>query len=275
MPELGAAMRTQADELRRLAPPARLGDPESVHDMRVATRRLRSILRATRRMLDPDWVLFVRGELAWVGDLLGAVRELDVLGATLSEDASMLSGGDAVVAPSLLQPLGVERAAALGQMAEGLESTRFERLLVTLESASAEPPWNGREQRLERVAAKEFRRLRKRARLNPEASNAALHKGRIRVKRARYAAELAVDARGKRAAKFISAAKNLQDLLGEHQDAVIARRRLRDLSLASKRPDTSLAAGRLIERQEQRMHDARKRLPASWKRLEKRGRRAW
>jgi CHAD domain-containing protein len=147
--------------------------------------------------------------------------------------------------------------------------------LEDLEAASTEPPWNGRTQRVEGVAANEFRRLSKRARFKPDSSNAALHKGRIRVKRARYAAELAADARGKKAAKFISSAKDLQDLLGEHQDAVVARRRVRELSHTSKRPDPSLVAGRLIERQEQRMRDARRRLPAAWKRLEKRGRRAW
>ena len=75
---------------------------------------------------------------------------------------------------------------------------------------------------------------------------------RIQGKRARYAAELAAPAEGKRVGRFVDAARELQDVLGEHQDAVVAVRQLRELARVADRTDTALVAGRLIEREEER-----------------------
>jgi CHAD domain-containing protein len=98
-----------------------------------------------------------------------------------------------------------------------------------------------------------------------------LHRLRIRAKRARYAAE-AVGAKK----EFVDRAKDLQDVLGEHQDAVVAEERIRDL-LARVRGTgrTALAAGRLIERQRLRRANARRAWPKAWKRLERAGDAAW
>ena len=82
---------------------------------------------------------------------------------------------------------------------------------------------------------------------------------RIKVKRARYAAELRGDN------EYVKAAKALQDVLGDHQDAVVAQERLR--SLAAQEPSAVLAAGRLIEREQARANGRRRDWPAAWKRL--------
>ena len=84
---------------------------------------------------------------------------------------------------------------------------------------------------------------------------------RIKVKRARYAAELA-DRQA-----YVKAAKSLQDVLGEHQDAVVAGERLR--ALVARLPDTALAAGRLLEREWARALESRDEWEAAWKRLAK------
>ena len=60
-------------------PATRLGEAEPLHQMRVATRRLRSDLRTFRSLLDPAWTDETRAELKWLGELLGAVRDADVL----------------------------------------------------------------------------------------------------------------------------------------------------------------------------------------------------
>ena len=84
---------------------------------------------------------------------------------------------------------------------------------------------------------------------------------RIKVKRARYAAELSG------AGDYVKAAKALQDVLGEHQDAVVAAEQLRDL--ATRMPDTALAAGRLVEREHARASRGRDEWRSAWKRLAK------
>ena len=61
---------------------------------------------------------------------------------------------------------------------------------------------------------------------NPE--DEALHRSRIAVKRARYAADLAAHELGKPGARFVAVAKQLQDILGDHHDAVVAQERIRE-----------------------------------------------
>ena len=109
---------------------------------------------------------------------------------------------------------------------------------------------------LEALAAAEGKRLRKRH-VPADASDEQLHDLRKRVKRARYAAELA----GERT--VVARAREVQDVLGDHQDAVVAEQRLRALA----DPKTGLAAGRLVEREQERRRRARAAYPRVWKRL--------
>ena len=97
--------------------------------------------------------------------------------------------------------------------------------------------------------------------MSPDPPDDALHAVRIKVKRARYAAEFA-DAQA-----YVKAAKSLQDVLGEHQDAVVADERLR--ALVTRLPETALAAGRLLEREWARAQESRDGWEAAWKRLAK------
>jgi CHAD domain-containing protein len=81
-------------------------------------------------------------------------------------------------------------------------------------------------------------------------------------KRARYAGELV----GRK--EFVRRAKALQDVLGEHQDAVVAAERLRELA-ASAPPGQAVAAGRLVERERERRAEARAAWRKAWTRLRK------
>jgi CHAD domain-containing protein len=98
---------------------------------------------------------------------------------------------------------------------------------------------------------------------------------RIRGKRARYAAELAAGSVGKPARRFVRKAKRFQDVVGEHQDAVVAEERIRALLGRAGGEQTHLAAGRLIERERTRRREARAAFPKAWAKLEKAGRAAW
>jgi CHAD domain-containing protein len=225
-------------------------------------------------MLAERWVDSLRDELDWLADLLGAVRDLDVLRESLRCDAADIDMGSAC-ADELFRPLDDEHRGAREALLEGMHEQRYYRLLDTVEAAAEAPPTRRSDLALEALAAKEFRKLRKRGRGLADMDDKRLHKTRIRTKRARYATELVKQSQGKDAKRLISAAKQLQDVLGEHQDAVVALPRLLELARLAPNADCALLAGRLIERQEQRKRRARCEMPDAWRRVKRRGRHAY
>src|SRR5262249_60927260 len=72
-----ALMREHCDLIRAKEPGTRLGsDPEELHQMRAAVRRLRAILGAVRGMFDPQWVAGLRCRLYWLCTRLWGLRGL-------------------------------------------------------------------------------------------------------------------------------------------------------------------------------------------------------
>lgn len=266
--ELQTALRGFVQELREREPGVRLGaDPEELHKQRVATRRLRSLLRSTRPQLaDPDRAERLRDELRWLGRLLGEVRDRDVLIAYLVEELGTIEEAGAFGA--ILELLDDERDQALNEVLAALDSPRYRKVIAELEW----PPALREGERLATAATADYGRLRKAVkRLGAEPKDEELHRVRIRTKRARYAAE-AVGGES----RFVARAKDVQDTLGEHQDAVVAEERIRELVAQVRGTGrTALAAGRLIERQRARRAAARAAWPKAWKRLRAAGDNAW
>ena len=128
---------------------------------------------------------------------------------------------------------------------------------------------------VDQLARKELKKLRDFERRTSRDDDRQLHELRIHSKRARYAAELARASRGAPAARFIKAATRLQDVLGEHHDAVVAIAELRRLALLVDSPGDAFTAGRLSEREAQRKLRARQDLPEAWRSLRRRGKEAW
>lgn len=274
---LTAMLQKQYREILAHDPGTRLGtDPEELHQMRVATRRFRAFLRAARPMLDPAWAEPLREELGWIGGALGPVRDLDVLIEHLQDDASGLEAREQRALKRLFGLLESERERDREVLLEALRSERYLVLLDRIETDVKAPPIVDEAVGVADIAAAEFRHLRKAARrLGDNATDAELHSLRIRGKRARYAAELAESTVGKRATRFIEEAKAFQDVLGDHQDAVVAEAKIRGLLKQAGGPALAFAAGRLVEREEWRREAARAAFPKAWKRLRKRGRAAW
>jgi len=272
---LRAMLERQYEQILANDPGVRLGDdPESVHRLRVATRRLRAVLRAAAPLLEREKSEPLRGELAWLADVLGPVRDLDVLGEYLRGEIRGLEPTDEAAAVELVRHLAGEREDARAAMLEALVSERYFDLLELLDGASATPVLSTRPS-LEAIAGREFAKLRKTVvRAGPNPSDEALHSIRIKGKRSRYAAELAEPLAGKRARRFVQEAKRFQDVVGEHQDAVVAEERIRAFA-GRRKVGLAFAAGRLVERQAVRRAEARAALPQAWARLEKRGLRAW
>jgi CHAD domain-containing protein len=256
-------------------PGVRLGeDAEALHQLRVATRRSRALLRAARGLVAPEWAEPLRAELAWIGGLLGPVRDVDVLLEHLDAEAATLEGDDARAFRRLRARLVAEREDARRGLLDAMAEERYLSLLDSLERVDAAPlATDGIS--LPEIAGQAFTRFRKAVKALPKRpSDAELHGIRIEAKRARYAAELAEPALGKQGPKFVARAKAVQDVIGEHQDACVAEARIRQLALRGG-GKTGLAAGRLVERQRRRKEAARRAYPQALRALEKAGRAAF
>ena len=257
---LGAALEEQVRKVLLHDPGTRLGsDAEDLHQLRVATRRLRAFLRAARPLLERSWSEPLREELGWLGGALGPARDLDVLNERLATDVESL-GEDAAGGEGVLVQLAEERATARRAVVEALTSDRYLALLDRLDHVGEPEPASSSTAEtatLTSLLHREWKQTRKAlGALGKGAADEELHAARIRVKRARYAAELAAHELGRAGKDFVSAAKDLQDVLGAHQDAVVAEERLRAWADAGH---DGAATTRLLELQRQRKADARER----------------
>jgi CHAD domain-containing protein len=272
-----AMIARQVEELVAHDPGTRLGrDPEELHQARVASRRLRAVLRAASPLLDETWTDSLRSELAWLGGAFGPVRDLDVMLERLRDELRELEPAERRAAGRFPRLLEEERGEARAAMLSAMSTPRYAELLTRLEAAADAPLARDADVSLSDIASREFRKLKKAVQaLEPDPSDDELHAVRIRGKRARYAAELAEGQVGKPARRFVRDAKRFQDVVGEHQDAVVAEERLRGLLDRTESARAHFAAGRLVERERQRRREARAAFPAAWARLEKSGKRAW
>src|SRR5262249_38293289 len=221
-------LREQYAQMLAHDPGVRVGDdPEDLHQLRVSTRRLRSVLKTAEPILDPNWVAGMRGELAWLGGELGPSRDLDVLIPYLRAEAAALDPADRRALTQLFRKLEDGRAGARKSVLEALRSERYLALLASIEAAAAGPPPGGVGS-LHDEARAQFKKLKRAMRtVEEDPTDDAIHEARKEGKRTRYAAELLEDELGKRGAKLLSAAKDFQDAAGEYQDAVVAEARVR------------------------------------------------
>lgn len=261
-------------------------DPEDVHQMRVASRRLRAALRLFEAVLPPA-TSSLQLELAWIAAALGEVRDLDVQIASLARAGSGLQA-DPEALRAVLCLFHARRSAAREALHSALATDRFATLVAALRDVAVQPGPDGPDGGLdmaERLIRDAHRRLRKAGQqLHPEASPAALHRARIRVKRFRYALECFSKLYGRPARRLIRRAARLQDVLGAAQDAAVLRELLRLVSQPEHGlPPTSVfLLGQLSEVYAERMRVARAEAPAAynrltgrpWKRLKRRARTA-
>jgi CHAD domain-containing protein len=258
-------------------PGTRLGtESESLHQMRVATRRLRAVLRTARPILLPAWVAELQQELKWLSELLGTARDLDVQIAYFSEESGGLGARDRTLLVNFISHLRSQRDAAQQVVLRELTGTRYRELIRRLQQAARDPSVIDSPLTVRQLAGQAFKKLRKAIKsLRTTPSDTALHRIRIKTKRARYAADLAKSSVGKPATRFIKAARALQDLLGTHQDAIQAERHVRQFLKYSTSTRAGFVAGRMVERQHQRRWNVRKNMTPLFKTLLKRGKKAW
>jgi CHAD domain-containing protein len=240
-----AHLREQVDELIMRDRGARLDEPDAVHKMRVATRRLRSALATYRPLLARAQTDPVRDELKWLGQVLGRTRDAEVQEQRLSN--LVAAQPDEVVLGPVRRRIHLEmhdrHRAAHAALIVQLDGGRYLRLLDSLEDLLSDPPLTDRAGRparrqLAALVGKAARRVDQAARAvrdapTENARDHLLHEVRKSAKRARYAAESAEPVSGAPAKRLAKRMEALQDLLGEHQDSVSSRILLRELGVAA------------------------------------------
>lgn len=269
---LRVLLAEQLRELLRHDPGVRLGDDlEDVHRYRVATRRSRAVIRATEPLLGSR-LGSLAAELKWLARLLGPVRDRDVLIDRLRREVRDLDD-DVAAGEALVAKIAVRRERSRDTLLEALRSERYFELLDTFESAVTELADVSSAVPADDIAGAEFAELRLAAeQLAADPTDAELHALRITAKRARYGAELMATGRAsKPLVRYLEALKELQDVVGEHQDAVVAEATLRKLA----RSQTALAAGRLIERERVRRTEQRAHYPDALATVLRRGDKAF
>ena len=260
-------------------PGVRLGDdPEDLHDMRVAIRRLRATLKLYAPFLPKRAERFER-DLKWVAGSLGDVRDLDVHLEHLAQEAS---SWDEEALERLSDALEERREDARRRMMETLEAARYERLVSGLSGMvrrgrSPEDPPPILDVAPELVGRR-YKKVRKAAkRLKAGSPSEDFHDLRKKGKKVRYAVEPLRGIYGKPAEKLVDLLKEMQDDLGGLQDLVVFAGLMRELAVTGNLPpQTVFTMGSVAERYARDASQRREDLPEAkslgnlskrWKRL--------
>jgi triphosphatase len=232
-----AILRRHFGQMLAHEPGVRLGeDPEELHDMRVATRRLRAALKLYSDFLPKRAERYER-DLRWVAGALGEVRDLDVHLEGLSEEASR----NGEILEELVSLLRERRNEARRGMLEALDSNRYERLIAsfsaTLRRGRSPTPTSPILEVAPNLIRDRYKKVRKSAnRLSEDSPPEHYHDLRKKGKRLRYALEPLQEIYGKQAKKMVKLLKKTQDDLGDHQDFIVASGLMEELGVAGDRP---------------------------------------
>jgi len=267
-------------ELRRLLavwafhePGARSGrDPEELHQLRVAARRIDATLGLFKHQL-PHQLMAARKSAKAVLRTLGAARDLDVLLEGLACYCTHLPEHERAAAEPLRALLAAERERARSRMVRGLDSQATRHWLETLAAGSTAEGGNtdGVLTVMPQRVRQRFRRLRKSVRrLSAKSAPEDFHEVRRRAKQLRYATECGLAVFGKPAEELLKAVRRLQDELGAQQDAHMAQTRLAALAADSADalpPATLFFMGRLAEHHARATTHARRTLNRAWRKV--------
>lgn len=262
-------------------PAARVGvDPDGVHQLRSACRRLRCHLRHMRADLDAEWTEVMLRELRWLGATLGEVRDLEVMRDVLSACAASLPPIDVQHLEPLFAAVASEHAAAQTTLHEAFDSERYRAILAALTMASNHAPVIGEPTA---TAAEVARSTTRRAwnrlqraveHLGPTPSDADLHAVRLLAKRTRFASEAAVPLYGSPARKLAKAMANVQSVLGTQHDAVVAHHWVRERALHES-PQVSFSAGMVAGLLRNASQQAAREFPTVWTKASREKLRSW
>jgi CHAD domain-containing protein len=220
---VAAYVATQCEVLASNDVGMRTGTP-AVHKTRVAARRLRSTVRIFSEVFGAAPAEELDNELKWYADVLGRVRDRDILSSRLAEQIAELPPEQVrgPVEAEITKTLGGEREAAVRRLDRAMRTRRYKHLMQLLRAWRAAPPLTDAAGEDAATTIKYVKKAKRKAekRLRKAEDIEELHRARKAFKRARYAAELAepADSQMKSVARD---AEEMQTLLGEHQDATV------------------------------------------------------
>jgi triphosphatase len=254
-------------------------DPEELHDMRVATRRMRAAMKIFEEPL-PVRVQRFRDEFKWIAGALGEVRDLDVQLERLDGWISSASSRDREPLEALRAVFQERRKKARRSMLRKLDSRRYARFVESFGAFLERGPSRRAQASRQPILAaapelirKPYRKMSKLGNpLTQESSSEEYHELRKKGKRLRYALEFLSGIYGDRAKDLIKALKELQDVLGDHQDAEVAVAHLRELAASRGRspklsPETAFVMGGVAHRYEVQARELRSEFPGAYSRV--------
>jgi triphosphatase len=218
-------------------PGVRLGEnPEELHDMRVATRRLRAALKLYAEVL-PRRAEGYERDLRYFANALGEVRDLDVHLERLAEETSR-NGDDLEEVVAVLEE---RQAEARRRMLKALDSNRYERFVAsfsgTLRRGRSPAPTAPILEAAPALVRRRYKKVRKAAdALTGDSAPEDFHDLRKKGKRLRYALEPLQGIYGKPSEKMVGFLKTLQDDLGDHQDLIVAAELMKEVGVAGDLP---------------------------------------
>src|SRR5580692_6927509 len=279
---------TQVAAIMAFDPLVRRDTPDAVHQMRVATRRLRSTLKSFGGVLRAADCERLGDELKWLGGVLGTARDAEVMAGHLQAGLDQLPP-ELIMGPvraRVRAHFAPAEAAARAAVLEALDGDRYLALLDGLDALLVDPPLTpeaGRPAAEVLPAAVRHTRRRVRRRIRQvwhvpagPGRDTALHEARKAAKRARYAAEAVSPAFGKQARRFGKRVKKVQSVLGDHHDSVVARAMIRELGVqAHLAGENAFTFGVLYEQDACRAQDLEAQARRAWKRAAKRKYSAW
>jgi CHAD domain-containing protein len=272
-------LNEHAVRLGSLDPLVRADEPDSVHQMRVTTRRLRSTLQSFGKVIPRSGTEEILAGLKWLGGVLGEARDAEVLASRLMQNLRTLPA-ELVLGPAQARAQGhfaPIQAAARKNVLAALESGRYFALRDALDALLADPPLSADAARpagrvLPAAARRTYRRTKHRMRQAGHApaghpQEGAYHEARKAAKRARYAGEAVSPAFGKEARRFTKQMKKIQTVLGDHQDAVVARGVDRELGISAHLAgENAFTFGLLYDQEDQQAARLRAQARRTWKR---------
>ncbi|MGH8971331.1 MAG: CHAD domain-containing protein [Actinomycetes bacterium] len=281
---VASTLRTHVRALLDHDPWARLGADDAVHQMRVSARRLRSALRDLADLVEPSWGTWAQDELRWLGAALSTSRNAEVLRSRLEDVLGSLDP-DLVtdrVAPRLFAVLDADATEGHAQLEAALSSDRYLNLLEELVDAATQPrTTDAADSPCSEVAPglvrASWRRLAKRAAATrrEDATEEQYHRARIAAKRTRYLAESLVPVYGRPAKRFARRVEAVQEVLGEHQDTVVARALLHRAATEPRVGRAAFTFGVMYCQEEQAARSARSRFQQLWPKLARARHRRW
>lgn len=283
-----AYLRTQVQALATQDLLARRGTDDALHQLRVAIRRIRAVLRVYGKIIDRDATRLVERDLRRLGRALSTARDLEVLEKRCVTAVSALPD-ELVLGPvrkRLTRHFGPARADAERAALRALDSDRYFRVRDDLDALLADPPLTakaGRRARKElpKHLRRAYRTVAKRAAAVADGGEeVVIHRFRKAAKRLRYAAECAEPVGGAPVRRIRKRATALTKPLGRFQDGAVARPVLRQLGLdAHLASDNGFTYGLLLGQDRaavaaqlrdtteawQRLHARRGDITRSWK----------